>query len=158
VVDQAQAAEASSFLPGAPALDDTLPTTAYRTRAELPRNLLPADFYSVRPEQAHPPLAVMLVLTQLSVGTFGVELRRRGALGADGPGPFQAWIALLLCLAALCASVLHLGRPRYAFRAVLGLGTSWLSREILAFSLFAGLAAAYAASLRLAGNDATREV
>jgi DMSO reductase anchor subunit len=40
--------------------------------------------------------------------------------------------------------VLHLGRPRFAFRAVLGLRHSWLSREIVAFGLFAKLAALYA--------------
>ena len=39
----------------------------------------------------------------------------------------------------------HLGRPKYAFRAIIGLRTSWLSREILAFGAFAGAAAAYAA-------------
>jgi DMSO reductase anchor subunit len=41
--------------------------------------------------------------------------------------------------------VLHLGRPQYAFRALLGLRTSWLSREILAFGIFAALATVYAA-------------
>jgi len=40
--------------------------------------------------------------------------------------------------------VFHLGRPRYAFRAVLGLRTSWMSREIAAFGLFAAAAVAYA--------------
>src|SRR5205814_4856006 len=38
----------------------------------------------------------------------------------------------------------HLGRPRYAFRAVLGLRTSWMSREIVAFGLFAAFAALHA--------------
>ena len=32
---------------------------------------------------------------------------------------------------------LHLGRPQYAYRAVIGLRHSWLSREIVAFGLFA---------------------
>jgi len=36
-------------------------------------------------------------------------------------------------LVALGASVLHLGRPQYAFRAILGLTHSWLSREIVGF-------------------------
>jgi DMSO reductase anchor subunit len=142
VVDVAQAVEASSFLPGAPAPDDTLPTTAYRTKKELPRNLLAADFYTVRPEQPHVPLTVMLVLTQLSAGAFAVFTVIPSAGGA--------WLAWVLCLLALGASVLHLGRPRYAFRAILGLGTSWLSREIAAFSLFAALAALYAASFSVA--------
>src|SRR6185295_17748268 len=42
-----------------------------------------------------------------------------------------------------------LGRPLYAFRAVIGLRTSWMSREIVAFGGFAMLAIAYAASLFL---------
>jgi len=42
------------------------------------------------------------------------------------------------------ASVLHLGRPLLAYRALLGLRTSWLSREILAFGVFMPLAIAYA--------------
>jgi DMSO reductase anchor subunit len=43
-------------------------------------------------------------------------------------------------LLALAASVGHLGRPLYAWRAVIGLGHSWLSREIVAFGGFAGMA------------------
>ena len=77
----------------------------------------------------------MLVLTQLAVGAFVVDLvapsggqpsalrRRRGR-----------WPSALV---ALGASVLHLGRPRYAYRAVLGLRHSWLSREVVAFGAFA---------------------
>jgi DMSO reductase anchor subunit len=57
----------------------------------------------------------------------------------------HALIALVFGLAALAASTLHLGRPRYAYRAILGLRHSWMSREILAFGLFAGLACACAA-------------
>ena len=56
-----------------------------------------------------------------------------------------AWPWPSACL-ALGASVLHLGRPQYAFRAVLGLRTSWLSREALGFGLFAGAGTAFALS------------
>jgi DMSO reductase anchor subunit len=85
----------------------------------------------------------MLVLTQLAAGAFLVEKWLGGA------SPLGGWLALALCLVALGASLAHLGRPRYAFRALVGLGTSWLSREILAFSIFVALAAAYAASFSL---------
>jgi Fe-S-cluster-containing dehydrogenase component/DMSO reductase anchor subunit len=157
VVDRAeavQAAEANAFLPGAPGPADTLPTTVYKTGRALPRNMLPADFYSVSPEHGHPPLVVMLSLTQLSVGAFVLNLlvhlfMMGGAAGADAGHRLEAWnaiCALALGLIALGASTLHLGRPQYAFRAFLGLATSWLSREIIAFSLFAGLAGAFAAS------------
>jgi len=162
VVDQAEvveAAQASRFLPGVPSPEHTLPTTTYRTRKELPRNLLPADFYALSPERPHPPLIVMLVLTQLSVGAFCVELMRSELLGAAiarGVGHASAAVALALGLAALALSVLHLGRPLYAFRAMLGLRRSWLSREILAFSLFAGVASGYAASLWLPASEPLR--
>src|SRR5204863_5294656 len=45
-------------------------------------------------------------------------------------------------VAGVPASVLHLGRPRAAWRALLGLRRSWMSREILAFIFFAGAALA----------------
>jgi formate dehydrogenase iron-sulfur subunit len=55
--------------------------------------------------------------------------------------PLQAICALLFGVVALGAATLHLGRPQLAYRAVLGLRTSWLSREIVAFGVFAALAA-----------------
>jgi DMSO reductase anchor subunit len=58
--------------------------------------------------------------------------------------PLHATASLAFGLIALTASLFHLGRPRYAYRAVLGLRHSWLSREIVAFGAFAGLASAYA--------------
>jgi Fe-S-cluster-containing dehydrogenase component/DMSO reductase anchor subunit len=153
IVDKAQAivaSEAGAFLPGTPAPEQTVPTTLYQSKRVAPRNLLPADFYSVSPQHAHPPLVVMLVLTQLAAGAFAFNLMSHrlvdGAEGAATALP-QALFALALGFGALGASLLHLGRPQYAFRAVLGLRTSWLSREALAFGLFAGAGAAYATTL-----------
>jgi formate dehydrogenase iron-sulfur subunit len=152
VIDQAQAVQASeagTFLPGAPAPDHTIPTTVYRSARDLPRNMLPADFYTVSPEHAHPPLVVMLLLTQLAVGAFVANLTLRRLLGTVwGQMAFvQAIVPLALAAVAIGAATFHLGRPQYAFRAVLGLRTSWMSREILAFGLFAKVAALYALSL-----------
>src|SRR5689334_4343401 len=65
-------AQADAFLPGAPPPSITVPTTVYKTAEVLPRNTLPADFFAVRPAQQHMPLVIMLVLTQLSVGTLVV--------------------------------------------------------------------------------------
>jgi Fe-S-cluster-containing dehydrogenase component/DMSO reductase anchor subunit len=152
VVDQAQiveAAQAAAFVPGAPSPQGTLPATQYETRRARPKNLLPADFYVVNPEHSHPALVVMLVLTQLSVGAFLVDFVTRALYGGGAPRPpatANGLVALAFGLAALGASVFHLGRPAYFFRAVLGLATSWLSREIVAFSLFSACAAAYAVS------------
>ncbi|HYU16106.1 MAG TPA: DmsC/YnfH family molybdoenzyme membrane anchor subunit, partial [Candidatus Acidoferrum sp.] len=57
--------------------------------------------------------------------------------------------ACAAALVGLVASVFHLGRPLLAWRALLGLRTSWLSREALALGLFAGLAILYGALLVL---------
>jgi len=139
--------EASQFLPGAPDPSYTIPTTAYKTERSLPRNLLPADYYSARLQHGHLPLVFMLVLTQMSVGAFVVEqtLFRVFPRIDDGVRAVHLVGALLLAMLGLGAAVLHLGRPLYAFRAVLGLRKSWLSREIVAFGLFGATATAYVA-------------
>jgi formate dehydrogenase iron-sulfur subunit len=149
VVEQTQVvddAEASVFLPAAPDPQFTLPTTVYKTKRAFPRNLLPADYFRVNPQHAHWPLVVMLVLTQLSVGAYCAGLLLESFV--NGPlmatlRPLHAIAALVFGLLALGASLFHLGRPHLAFRAVLGLRHSWLSREIVAFGAFAGLAALY---------------
>ncbi len=98
--------ETNQFLPGAPPPLRTLPTTNYTTRQALPRNLLPADYHSVRREHAHWPLIVMLVLTQLSVGAFLIQwILARAHLDAATPlaGPVQSISALGFGLLALGA-------------------------------------------------------
>jgi len=143
-------AEAAQFLPAAPDPQITYPTTTYKTKRSFPRNLLPADYYRVNPQHAHWPLAVMLVLTQLSVGGFCVGMLLDTLLSEVAHAPVRqihAISSLAFGLLALGASTLHLGRPWLAFRAVLGLKHSWLSREIVAFGLFAGLAMLYAVVL-----------
>ena len=153
--DVIESCQTNQFLPGAPDPSYTLPTTNYKSSRPFPRNMLPADYYTVRPEHAHWPLILMLVLTQLAVGAFAVEwlltavARDRLAIATL---PVQSLSMLGFGLLALGVSVLHLGRPQYAFRAVLGLRTSWLSREIVTFGLFAFLAAAYAAANWLAAE------
>jgi len=145
-----EAAQASAFVPGAAGPDTTMPTTVYESARPLPRNLLPADFYAVNAEHSHPPLVLMLVLTQLSAGAFAVDALGRALLGGGAAlRASSALFALGLGMAAMAASVFHLGRPRFAFRAFLGLGTSWLSREIIGFGIFSALAAAYAGTFFL---------
>ena len=92
----------------------------------------------------------MLVLTQLSVGAFawGIVLEQFVSDDfSEAVRPVQALMALVFGLLALTASVFHLGRPQLAFRAVLGLRHSWLSREIVVFGLFAALACLYAGAV-----------
>jgi Fe-S-cluster-containing dehydrogenase component/DMSO reductase anchor subunit len=134
--------------PGLPSADDSISTT----RVTLPDDLLPdtgrVDTQRVALEPPHWPLVFMLVLTQLSVGAFAalwaVDLFGRGT------GHFAAALAsLALAGVSLGTATLHLGRPIFAWRALKGLRRSWLSREVLAFSVFAGVANAYAASVLL---------
>jgi len=142
-------AEADPFLPAAPEPHLTLPTTSYKTNRVFPRNMLPADYYSLNPQHPHWPLIIMLVLTQLPVGAFAVGMILNSLLPPallQSFRPIHATIALAFGLTALAASTLHLGRPQYAFRAVIGLRHSWLSREIVAFGLFAGAACLYSAA------------
>jgi Fe-S-cluster-containing dehydrogenase component/DMSO reductase anchor subunit len=148
---RAQALE-GVFLQGAPDPAYTQPTTRYLSRRGLPAKLLPADAHVLRPAPSHLALVVMLVLTQLSVGAFCVEELLRALF----PGNLMMQLSAVHCLVglavgvlALGTSTLHLGRPMGAWRAVIGFRTSWLSREIVIFGLFAGLAMLYAAGFWL---------
>ena len=153
VIDKAAAveeAQGDAFLPGVPSPGITVPTTRYKTQDVFPRNMLPADFYAVRPGHQHLPLVIMLVLTQLSVGAFCFNQLLPLWLGEASLAvlrPFHGVLALSLGLLAMLASTVHLGRPQYAWRAFIGLRTSWLSREIIAFAAFALLTTLYAAAL-----------
>lgn len=151
IVSRAQVVEdceSNTFLPAAPEPQITLPTTTYKSQRVFPRNLLPVDFHSVSAQQPHWPLIVMLVLTQFSVGAFLVGLGMERLLSSElisAIRPLHSLNALVFGLLALGASTLHLGRPQYAWRAVIGLRHSWLSREIVVFGAFAGAAILYAA-------------
>lgn len=139
------------LVPTAPRSAHTAPTTVYITRKPIPEAPVAGDDHRVVPAHNHPPLVAMLVLTQLSVAAFaiaalapalGLPLGLRRDLAAAVP----ATLAWLTSLVAIGASVLHLGRPLLAWRAVLGLRHSWLSREIVAFGAYAPLGGATAAA------------
>jgi formate dehydrogenase iron-sulfur subunit len=149
----------SANAPGLPSADDSISTT----RVTLPENMVPdlgrVDINRVQPEHPHYPLVFMLVVTQLCVGAFialwllgfnrsGVDLR-----GADLR--IAALVSLGLAGLSLGASTLHLGRPIHAWKALRGLRRSWLSREVLTLSMFAGAAGAFATILffGLRGRD-----
>jgi formate dehydrogenase iron-sulfur subunit len=149
IVDAAQwnADYMTADAPGLPSADDSISTT----RITLPEDLLPdtgrVDTQRIVPEDPHWPLVFMLVLTQLSAGAFAV-LFLLDLLGVSGLGA-PALASLALAGISLGASTLHLGRPVYAWRALRGLRQSWLSREVLVLSLFAGAAAGFAGMLLL---------
>lgn len=136
-------------VPDTPGSGYTLPTTKYKTRRKLPANMVSSDFYLLKPEHSHMPLVVLLVLTQLSVGAFLAEVVINQYLDEavrSVVAPYHVLVGFVTGQMALAASIFHLGRPLYAFRAVIGFRTSWMSREIVFFGLFALLSALYALS------------
>lgn len=104
----------------------TRPSTRYVGRT-VPDSAIAADRDARVPEHAHWPLILMLVLTQAGIGLVLTSGRELPMIN----------IGNLLFFAGMTASVFHLGKPLKAWRFFLGLRTSWLSREILAFSMFA---------------------
>ena len=155
-------ADTGTFLPDSPDPGITIPTTRYLGKAT--RNpTMRAGTYATRPlEHAHVPLILLLVLSQIAVGivvlvfllnnTVGWDQRLPSRAGAplaisrsDGPALSlfsgstlrTTLISLAAVLAAFSAisSTLHLGRPQFAYRAILGIRHSWLSREIAAFGI-----------------------
>ena len=144
---------ASANAPGLPSADDSISTTRITLPATLPPDTRKVDLGRVRPEQPHWPLVFMTVLTQLSVGAFTaiwlLQLSGKATrLGA------AALVSVLSGSLALGASTMHLGRPIYAYRALKMWRRSWLSREVLMFSCFSGIAGLYSAWLwfRLPGG------
>jgi formate dehydrogenase iron-sulfur subunit len=128
--------------PGAFESSYTRPTTKYATSKSMPADARPADDPELRLDHAHWPLIFMLVLTQAAAGAYAgaVALNSLGLAGTLA----LAMTGTVLLHAGLAVSVLHLGRPLGAWRFFLGLRTSWMSREILAFGLLALSGTAYA--------------
>jgi Fe-S-cluster-containing dehydrogenase component/DMSO reductase anchor subunit len=134
---------ADGFLPGVADPVQTQPSTHYVSRSRL-EQFAPVD--ALRAEQQHAPasLVLLLTLTQLAAGTAALE-----PWALHGTHSLLSVSRISVALAAILgvvASLFHLGRPLLAYRAVLGLRTSWLSREALVLGLFAGLSAAAAAA------------
>jgi formate dehydrogenase iron-sulfur subunit len=123
----------AALLPGAFDSAYTQPTTRYVSAVSAPAAELLRTEPNLHLEEAHWPLAWMLVLTQMATGMFLAAALLRGGstqvLGAAGLGTLTL---------GLMASVLHLGQPRRAWRCFLGWRKSWLSREILVFGGFGG--------------------
>ncbi|MGJ8632467.1 MAG: DmsC/YnfH family molybdoenzyme membrane anchor subunit [Luteolibacter sp.] len=127
-VESAPLREKNDFLTGLNSPRVTLPTTRYVGR-EVPSGAHLNVRPKLIPEPAHWPLALMLVLTQTGLGILAVSLfKEHIAFALTGFVIFNL---------GMVAATLHLGKPLKAWRFFLGLRTSWLSREILAFSMLA---------------------
>ncbi|TCK73494.1 DmsC/YnfH family molybdoenzyme membrane anchor subunit [Acidipila rosea] len=129
----------SADSPGMPAAGHTISTTRITLPEDAVQTLQRVDAGRIRPEHAHLSLVVMTALMQAVAGTLVCALLRQGA----GRGLLTALLGVTGV--ALNISVLHLGRPAYAWRALKMWRRSWLSREVLLFGLFfAALSAATA--------------
>ena len=128
---------AEANAPGMPPAHVSVSTTRI-TQPEMP--LMRTDVPRIAREHAHTPLIVMTVLMQVSVGMVVASLFTRDP-------KWIATIAFGVLQVALAASTFHLGRPIHAIRALRMWKRSWLSREVLLFTLFAGATSAYVGAL-----------
>lgn len=120
------------FLPASPVPQHTIPATRYVSARPLPASILAGDHARVSPAEPHLPLVFMLVLSQLAVGLDVTALFGNAT-------KWSALVSFAITLVALGSGALHLGQPLKAWRCFLGWRTSWFSREVIAFALFAPL-------------------
>jgi DMSO reductase anchor subunit len=94
----------------------------------------------------HPALSVISFTTLLGAAQgFVVALGVLKLAGADIPHLFGLLVfAVVLLIASLGASFLHLGHPERAWRSAAMWRTSWLSREVIVLPVFIGLTALWA--------------
>ena len=121
---------AAANAPGMPNAGHTISTTRITLPTDSIATLERVDIGTLRPEHPHWSLVWMTSLIQLSVGTLAV------ALLSNQADPIALTVILALTAFTLNISVLHLGRPAYAWRALKMWRRSWLSREVLLFGLF----------------------
>ena len=126
----------SADSPGMPPATQTISTTRITLPEAAEVTLSRVDAGRIQPEHAHLPLVYMTVLMQAVTGALWVLLLWHGL------DAVRLAILLGMTAAALTLSTLHLGRPAYAWRALKMWRRSWLSREVLLFSLFFGALAA----------------
>jgi formate dehydrogenase iron-sulfur subunit len=123
------AAARNDFLAASPNPAITLPTTRFVTQRTFPENLFAGDQLAVHRADAHLPLAILLVLSQLAVGASVAAIFVQPAI-------LLLVLASTTGLVALAAGSLHLGQPLKAWRSFLGWRQSWFSREVIALSAF----------------------
>ena len=81
------------------------------------------------------PLVIFTLLVAVLFGVASAAMLR--------PAVIDPWMFLVLGVAGFALSSVHLGKRMKAWRALLNIRTSWLSREIAAYSLFLISSAAY---------------
>jgi Fe-S-cluster-containing dehydrogenase component/DMSO reductase anchor subunit len=110
----------------------TKPATRYVTAKTVPQEVRSSGESVPTRQPAHWPLVLMLQLSQMAFGLWvvGGVVLATGALALERAAFLSATVFLHV---GLGASVFHLGKPLGAWRFFVGLRTSWMSREILAF-------------------------
>ena len=146
-----RAEHATAEAPGLPPSSVTISTTRIVPPKNLPLPAVVGGQYKLVPEHPHLPLVALTLLSQIAVGAVWATfiLTCLAALFGGGVGVQPAFgrgalAALLMGGAALGASLLHLGRPAVAWKALRNLRTSWLSREVALLGAFVGGAFVYA--------------
>lgn len=101
----------------------------------------------------HPAFSVIFLTTLIGAGQgLFLALFTSESYAAVGLLPKQShtfyalggFLALVLLIAGLIASIFHLGRPERAWRSASQWRTSWLSREVIALPTVMGLVFLYA--------------
>jgi DMSO reductase iron-sulfur subunit len=123
--------------PGMPAAGLTISTTRITLPPNSTASLERVDTGRIRPEHAHPSLVFMTTLIQAVTGALIFALLGKVAQ------PLLLTMLLIETVIALNISILHLGRPAYAWRALRMWRRSWLSREVLCFGVFFASLAAF---------------
>lgn len=91
------------------------------------------------------PLVIFTILSQLVIGGFvtlwWIDRKTKGI--SKKTGLTISIVLIMLTGISLLVSMLHLGQPLHAYRAILNVDESWLSREILFYGLFFGVSLLY---------------
>ncbi|HEX3424835.1 MAG TPA: DmsC/YnfH family molybdoenzyme membrane anchor subunit [Acidimicrobiales bacterium] len=144
--------------PGLPPADITLSTTNIVLPAAMPAGTRSVVEDRVAPAEPHWPLVAVTLLTQLCLGALAatviLNVLAVHHAGAERPDVARgAAVAALASVVAIGVSLLHLGRPAAAWKALRNLRRSWLSREVLLFGALAGASCAYAVALAARGQS-----
>ena len=126
---------AAAESPGMPAAGHTISTTRI-TLTESAGKLEHVDLGHLQREHAHLSLVVMAILVQTVSGALIYELVNKAVSWTSLTAEF------LITAIALAVSAMHLGRPAYAWRALKMWRRSWISREVLLYTMFLGTLAA----------------
>ena len=119
--------------PQLPSASLTLSTTRIELPHDVPIETYAASDWNLRPEHPHWPLVWLTLVSQIAVGVTV-------ALAWGTRDDASRWLAAALAAISLLGAMFHLGRPIAAWKALRNLRRSWLSREVLLLSVFAGVA------------------